>query len=96
MNTIRINSAVNGDTSYRQNIPLTATANETMDVEIHQRYIRNGEYRYFIRIDGEEVHSVVNTQARQFYNVKVLAAPAFTGAYTCPASIKDVKHTDFI
>ena len=75
---------------------MTASVNETTHIEIHQRYLRSGEYRYFIRIDGEEVHSVVNTQAQQFYNVKVIAAQAFTSAATCPASIKNVKHTNFL
>uniref|UniRef100_A0A7M5UYX2 Uncharacterized protein n=2 Tax=Clytia hemisphaerica TaxID=252671 RepID=A0A7M5UYX2_9CNID len=96
LESLRINSAVNGDTSYRWNYPFTLAVNETMDVEIHQRYISNGKYRYFIRINEEDIHSVVNTEAKQFYNVKVIAGQEFTGAEVCPASIKNVKHTNFL
>ena len=35
-------------------------------IEIHQRY--------FIKWNGEEIHSVVNEKAQQFYDVKVYAS----------------------
>uniref|UniRef100_A0A7M5UL06 Cnidarian restricted protein n=1 Tax=Clytia hemisphaerica TaxID=252671 RepID=A0A7M5UL06_9CNID len=97
LNEMKISAPVNGNKSYRQNIPFTLAVNETMDVEIHQRYISNGKYRYFIRINEEEIHSVVNTEAKQFYNVKVFAGQAFYAKQAvCPASIKNVKHYNFL
>ena len=42
-------------------------------IEIHQRYISGGKYRFFVRTNGVETISVTNTDARQFYNVKVYA-----------------------
>ena len=43
-------------------------------IEIHQRYVNGGEYRYFIKINGEEIASIINTKAQQFYDVKVYAS----------------------
>ena len=50
------------------------------NVEIHQRYISDGDYRYFIVFDGIEVYSVVNKQAKQFYNVQVFTADPWYAA----------------
>ena len=47
--------------------------NHVYKIEIHQRYISNGNYQFFIKIDGEE-YSAINSKAKQFYNVKVYAA----------------------
>ena len=65
-------SAVNGKNDY--NVERLFKPNEKSHIEIHQRYVSRGDYRYFIKVDGIEVHSVINTDARQFYNVKVYAS----------------------
>ena len=55
---------------YHYNVQL----NRVYKIEIHQRYISNGNYRSFIKIDGEQVYSAINSKARQYYNVKVHAS----------------------
>ena len=90
---LHIASSVNGHTSHQQN-PLVLSIDQTYKIEVHQRYVSNGEYRYFIKIDGQEVYSVINTDARQFYNIKVYASGPFRDA--CPAYIKNFKFTNFL
>ena len=43
-------------------------------IEIHQKYTSGGKYRYFIKINGEEVFSIINTNAQQFYDIKIYAS----------------------
>uniref|UniRef100_A0A7M5UPA6 Uncharacterized protein n=1 Tax=Clytia hemisphaerica TaxID=252671 RepID=A0A7M5UPA6_9CNID len=62
-------SAVNGNEGYRNYFPIEL--NTEYNVEIHQRYKSGGVYKYSILLNGDEVHSTDNTQARQFYDVKV-------------------------
>ena len=65
-------SAVNGNSNYFFDTT-TIQLNRRYHIEIHQRYISQGNYRYFVKIDGAEVHSIVNRDAQQFYDVKVYA-----------------------
>ena len=65
-------SAVNGQ-GYTFDETTSFRLNHKYHIEIHQRYISQGNYRYFVKIDGVEVKSVVNSDARQFYEVKVYA-----------------------
>ena len=64
-------NSVNGDASWSRKFAPPQN-DEILNVELHQRYISNGNYRYFIKINGVEVSSVVNSDARQFYNVTCL------------------------
>ena len=68
--------------------------NEPVHYEMHQRYVSEGNYRYFIKINGEEVLTILNTDARQFYNVKVYASDPWYRA--CPGTIKNFKLTNFL
>ena len=67
---------------------------EPTQIEIHQRYISGGDYRYFIKWNGEEIYSVVNETPLQFYNVKVYASDTWYDA--CPAYIKNFSITNFL
>ena len=90
---LHIASSISGSTNHLwENLALNI--NETYKIEVRQRYISNGNYRYFIKIDGQEGYSVVNTDARQFYNIKVYASGPFRDA--CPAYIKDLELTNFL
>ena len=71
---LHFTSAVNGNANYIVEPSTPLELNEKYHIEIHQRYVSRGGYRYFIKVDGIEVHSVINTDARQFYNVKVFAS----------------------
>uniref|UniRef100_A0A7M6DR11 Uncharacterized protein n=1 Tax=Clytia hemisphaerica TaxID=252671 RepID=A0A7M6DR11_9CNID len=89
--TFHISSAVNGHWNHYQNFQ-GAAPNGTNHIEVHQRYVSNGHYRYFIMIDGVEVYSVLNTDARQFYNVHVYVGwpdPA-------PCFISNLEITNFL
>ena len=63
-------------------------------IEFHQRYVNGGEYRYFIILDGKEVYSVINTDAKQFYNVYVYASNPWNDP--CPVYIKNLKINNFL
>ena len=92
--TIDITSSINDDpnSEYRYN----QTDNQyTNHVEIHQRYISNGEYRYFVIIDGQEKHSTINKKARQFHNVHVWACSSFFFG-VADVYIGSVQFTNFL
>ena len=93
-NKFHINSAVNGIVSYTFNTEQGLIVDVPTQIEIHQRYISGGKYRYFIKINGEEVHSIINNDARQFYNVKVYASNSLQPA--CSGYIKNLAVTNFL
>ena len=63
-------------------------------IEIHQRYISNGEYRYYIVLDGVEVHSAINKKAKQYHNVYIYAAGNTHNA--ADGYIKEFQFTNFL
>ena len=65
-----------------------------MNVEIHQRYKSGGVYKYSIILNGEEIHSTDNTQARQFYDVMVYSGNPEDHA--CVGTVSDFKITNFL
>ena len=71
---ISFHSSVNTESHYGYGYNLDFQLNRKYAFEIHQRYISGGEYRFFVKIDGVQVHSVVNRMATQFYNVKIYAS----------------------
>ena len=69
---LHIASAVSGNINYyinTENMPL----NKKIRVEVEQTYA-DKKYMYIITIDGKQIHSVENKDARQFENVKVYIA----------------------
>ena len=86
-------SAINGNWNWIKDLP-ALKIDQTYHLEIHQRYVSNGNYRYFIKLDGEEVYSVINTDARQFYNVHVYAGNPWNDP--CPVYISNFKITNFL
>ena len=85
-------SAVNGVSTYRHQF-LGSQLEHKYKIEIHQRYVSRGDYRFFIKVDGIEIHSVINSDARQFYNVKVYAGDPWreTNGF-----ISNLKLTNFL
>ena len=67
---------------------------ESTHVEIHQRYVSGGNYRFFVKINGQEVYSIINRDARQFYNVKVYASDPWHPV--SPGYIKNLEVTNFL
>ena len=50
------NTTLNDETNYICRSVENLELNRVYKIEVHQRYISNGNYRYFIKIDGKEVH----------------------------------------
>uniref|UniRef100_A0A7M5X675 Uncharacterized protein n=1 Tax=Clytia hemisphaerica TaxID=252671 RepID=A0A7M5X675_9CNID len=97
-NVIQTNTAMNNIKSRSTlltNNPVQI--NQTLSLEIHQRYIQNGNHRYFIIINGVEVHSEVNYSGQQFHDIKVYATSSGGNTVTaCPAMLSDLKLTNFL
>ena len=72
----------------------TVVPNQPTRIEIHQRYISGGRYRFFVIRDGEEIHSHVNEQVQQFYDVNVFASNDWFPA--CPGYISNFSLTNFL
>ena len=92
-NGFHLTSSLNGNGNYYFDY-ITDKTNHYYKIEIHQRYVSNGNYRYFIKIDGEEVHSAINNQAKQFYNVKVYAGNPWYNAGN--GFISNFQFTNFL
>ena len=87
-------TSLGDDISYFWDYYENLQQNYVYEIEIHQRYISNGNYRYFIKIDREEVHSAINSKARQFYNVKVYVGDPWYNA--SKGLISNLQFTNFL
>ena len=85
-------NTVSGNQKWIKRLP-TPPINVETHIEMHQRYVSGGNYRFFIVVNGEEINSVFST-ARQFYNVKVYSSNPWHNA--CPGYIKNFKFTNFL
>ena len=70
------------------------TIGHTYNVEISQRYVSGGNYHFSVLVNGAEVHSKVNEEARQFYGVKFYLTPPWIEASA--VEIYNLKHTNFL
>ena len=59
-------TGINGIPSTVLIRPPTHGINESAEIEFHQRYLSGGKYRVFVKINGQEICSVVNTNVQQF------------------------------
>ena len=75
--TLLFSTSINGSCYNVNAKAIENEVNENQHVEIHQRYVSQGDYRFFIKINGIEIHSVINSGAQQFYNVDVYASDNF-------------------
>ena len=87
-------SSVGGNKDHQYLSSQIPKINEMTHFEIHQRYVSGGKYRYFIKMNGQEIYSTINDDARQFYNVKVYAGSPWYVA--CPGFIKNFSVTNFL
>ena len=90
---LHIASSINGIMS-KHHSPVHLIVDQTYQVEVHQRYMSQGNYNYFIKIDGLEVYRIVNSDARQFWNVNVFAGNPWSEA--CPVYVKNFVITNFV
>ena len=63
-------NAMNSIFNYGINFDDIVQINRIYKIE-DQRCVSNCNYGYFIKIDGKEIHSVVNSNTIQFCNVKI-------------------------
>ncbi|XP_066920690.1 uncharacterized protein [Clytia hemisphaerica] len=67
---IQVQTAING-TLHSFRIELGAAAiDHHQRLEIEQRYLKDGIYKFVILLNGNVIHSTTNADAKQFYNVK--------------------------
>ena len=67
---------------------------QPVHIEVHQRYMYGGIYRYTIVVDGVNYASKVVTNAQQNFNIKVYASEKYREA--CRVYVSDFKLTNFL
>lgn len=87
-----INDHLNFIYSSKDDIVLNVS--QPYSLEVHQRYLKNGLYRFFVILDHVEIFSVVNRRAEQFYGVKVWACAPWSNPSL--AEISNFEHTNFL
>eukprot|EP00111_Clytia_hemisphaerica_P005368 TCONS_00015514-protein len=70
------------------------TIGKIYNVDIRQRYLSGGKYRFIVLVNGFEVHSKVNKKARQFYDVKFFFSSPWYEA--SDVEVYNLKHTNFL
>ena len=91
--TLHVSNEVNGYPNYYSTAGYQINLNESYLIEINQRYVSRGDYRYFYKINGKEIHSVINSDAKQFYNVNVYASDPW---YEANGFISNFQFTNFL
>ena len=85
-------SAVSGNKNFEKRVNIYPGT--VYHVEFHQRYKSAGVYHYWIVLNGVEIESVDNTQAKQFHNVKVWTSDP--NYHACIGTISDFEITNFL
>ena len=85
---------VNGNNHWFGSKKFPISINVETHIELHQQYISNGNYRYFVKVNGEEILSILNAEAHQYYNVNVYASDPWH--VQCQGYIKNLKLTNFL
>uniref|UniRef100_A0A7M5WKU9 Cnidarian restricted protein n=1 Tax=Clytia hemisphaerica TaxID=252671 RepID=A0A7M5WKU9_9CNID len=88
---LQISSAVNSNYDHKY-LKYGLVINKPYMIKISQYYIANGQYKYRIELDGEEVHNTLNNDARQFYDMKFYLLR--TNGADCDVS--DFKFVNFL
>ena len=87
-----ISSAISNDHNH-QIYYSEMKINQTIWLQIQQRYTSNGKYRFKVNVNGIKIGSVINNNAQQFYGASVwMSGPIYEA---CPVSISNFKMTNF-
>ena len=89
---LEIRSNVNGNLRHKIHIPLEL--NIKTHIEIHQRYVSKGNYRYSVIKEGQEVFSIINNDARPVYNTRVYGSNPWKLASV--AMLSNLEFTNFL
>ena len=84
--------SISDDEASFQYTPLVV--DQQVHIEVHQRYMYGGKYRYIIDVDGVNYASKIVTNAQQYFNVKVYASETHREA--CHVYVSDFKLTNFL
>jgi len=91
---MKIVTALNGDGNHftlYDNYPI----NQLALLEMKQRYVSGGRYLFSVEVNANVVHTIINTDARQFYNVQVFASSPWRN--TSPfVYISNLEITNFL
>lgn len=88
-----VKANVNGDLFHSTRIHLEL--NVKAHIEIHQRYVSKGNYRFFIIKDGEEIFSIINDDAQPVYNTHVYASNEWFHSSTV-VMLSNLEFTNFL
>lgn len=91
--TVLIKSNINGNLYYTKQIPLEM--NVKAHIEIHQRYVSNGNYRFFIIKDGQEIFSIINNDAQPVYDTLVYVSNGWSNPSTA-VLLSNLEFTNFL
>ena len=93
--TLKLVTPVNG-TLLGVRIDLGAQIlNHSHRLEVEQRYLKDGLYRFVTLINGQELHSTINVNAKQFYDIKCYVSSP--GSPTLAnATIRHLSLTNFL
>ena len=94
---LQFKSSANGQIQMPLNNPnpYPIDLKKKLHIEVHQRYLQGGKYRLYAVIDGKEIKSYENADARMFHNMKVYVGgdPWYPAA---KANISDLEFTNFL
>ena len=90
---IRFSSGINGRVNKVHAISLIPEGEKPINIEIHQRYLNEGKYRVLTMLNGKQLSSNINEDARQFKKVKVYVGNPWM--ISCPGYIKNLAITNF-
>ena len=88
---IQISSAVNSKYDHKY-LQRDMILDKAYNIKIGQYYIGNGQYNYRIEINGQKVHSVINNDVKQFYDMKFYLLEK-TGS---DCDVTDLKFINFL
>ena len=71
-NEVLIAFAIGGNGNFYKNFAIEK--NTWTEIDVSQKQSMDGQYRYTIMINGEEKFTIVNTDPREFNNVKLFAS----------------------
>ena len=84
---------MNGDKNWGSNMA-EAQYNKGYKIVISQRYKSQGVYTYSVEVNKDIIKVFENTQAEQFFDLKVYVANSFQSV--CNGTISNVRMTNFL
>ena len=92
---LQVFTAING-TLHGTRVELgTQALDHYHKIKVEQRYWKDGLYRFTVHLNGQELHSTINVDAKQFYDIKCYVSSP--GSPTLAnATIRHLSLTNFL